>query len=163
MDEAGVIKMLEDLIKRLAFFALLCLRQAEGGRFYAVKHPATASPWAFKFAQLLYLVHGNRNIKSDLGKLGMESKGEQGRAPAKTRAAVIEFTIWNSELDQYAAVRVLTEFPAIGPVKTTTRVLILTRRYYLFRSTYHKSYVKFQKRHWFLTFLIKKFIFHRHS
>ena len=40
----------------------------------------------------------------------------------------MQFTIWNSNLDQYAVTQVLFEFPAIGRVQVSSRVLVLTQR-----------------------------------
>lgn len=47
---------------------------------------------------------------------------------SQTRMVVFQFTIWNSNLDQFAVCRVLFEFPAIGPIRASKRVLVMTQR-----------------------------------
>ena len=46
-----------------------------------------------------------------------------------TRAVIIDFNVWNSNLNQYAVVQILFEFPPVGKVYTSHTIRVLTPRY----------------------------------
>jgi len=60
----------------------------------------------------------------------MQALKEQGFLDAATRAVVVDFTIWNSNLGLYAVSRVTHEFAPSGAVDGSVRVLIMAERYF---------------------------------
>merc|ERR1719191_607297 len=60
--------------------------------------------------------------------LEMRALRETGYLDAATRAVMVDFTIWNSNLGLYAVSRVVHEFAPSGAVKGSVRVLIMSER-----------------------------------
>jgi polycystin 2/polycystin 2L1 len=62
--------------------------------------------------------------------LEMRNLREQGFLDAATRAVMVDFTIWNSNLGLYAVSRVVHEFAPSGAVSGSVRVLIMSERFF---------------------------------
>jgi hypothetical protein len=59
---------------------------------------------------------------------GFRDYRHSGFFDAGTRAVFTDFNVWNSNMDLYAVSRVLAEFPPVGQLDISVRVLILTPR-----------------------------------
>jgi len=62
--------------------------------------------------------------------LEMRNLRETGFLDAATRAVMVDFTIWNSNLGLYAVSRVVHEFAPSGAVAGSVRVLIMSERFF---------------------------------
>lgn len=60
----------------------------------------------------------------------MRNLREQGFLDAATRAVMVDFTIWNSNLGLYAVSRVVHEFAPSGAVSGSVRVLVMSERFF---------------------------------